>query len=177
MITKFDAAQRLIVAGIAMSDRGDDPLAVHVVASSALNLLRELIEQGGDDYVTRVIQQGAYHCAMARLKGEELNLPVNGTMEAVVAHVVKGLEADEIKQPSDLILTISADERHKLLAYITRPFNFLKHAQRDPLATLEEDDVHPTGALAHALTALSILDPDRKYPDEIGPFLAEHGFT
>lgn len=47
-VTKLDATERLIVTGIVMLERGDDSLAVHVVAASALNMLREMIHHGGD---------------------------------------------------------------------------------------------------------------------------------
>jgi hypothetical protein len=36
VIDKANAAERLIVSAIVMSERGDDPLAIHVVAASAI---------------------------------------------------------------------------------------------------------------------------------------------
>src|SRR3546814_9951197 len=58
---------------------------------------------------------------------------------------------------------------------LTRPFNFLKHAQRDPLATLDDLDVDPVGTIVHALTAFSMVCPEQKLPDQIAPFHSKHG--
>lgn len=173
-VGKLDAAERLIVSGIRMSGRGDDPFAVHVVASSALNMLRELIQEGGDDYSAWVLRQGLFLLASARLKGAPINLPTTPEIDALIDDVAAGIGKGAIKEPSDLTITLSADERRKLVAYIIRPFNFLKHAQRDPLATLDESDVDPDGAIIHALTAYSMLCPEKPLPEEVAPFLKAH---
>lgn len=55
-IDKPTAAEGMIVGAIAISERIDDPLAIHVVALSTLNLLRELIEKSGDSYVAEVLK-------------------------------------------------------------------------------------------------------------------------
>jgi hypothetical protein len=174
-INKPEAAERLIIAAIGMSDRGEDSLATHVVASSALNLLRELIEAGGDNYVEQVLKLGLFSAASARLKGDPITLPTNPQIDALIEKVMGGLKAGEVTQPSDLTVTLDKEELRKLLDYITRPFNFLKHAQRDPLATLDDEDVDPDGTIVHALTAFSMVCPAQKLPDQIAPFLAKHG--
>lgn len=174
-INKPEAAERLIVAAIGMSDREEDALATHVVASSALNLLRELIEAGGDNYVEQVLKLGLFAAASARLNGDAITLPTNPQIDALIDKVGGGIKAGEISQPSDLTVTLDKDELRKLLDYITRPFNFLKHAQRDPLATLEDEDVDPDGTIVHALTAFSMVCPGQKLPDHIAPFLSKHG--
>lgn len=173
-VDKLTAAERLIVGGIAMVERGDDALAIHVVAASALNLLREMIAKGGDDYSAWVLRQGLFHAATAQLNGTPAKLPTTPEIDALIADVATGIEKGEIKEPSDLTVTLSPEELRKLLDYVIRPFNFLKHAQRDPLATLDEGDVDPEGAIIHALTAFSVLAPGRALPEQIGPFLAKH---
>lgn len=177
MIDKPTGAERLIVAAIAMSDRGDDALAIHVVASSALNLLRELIEKGGNNYMEQVLKLGMFHAASEVRKGAQLTIPTNASIDALIANVIGGMEAGEINQPSDLIITLDAEALRKLLDYVIRPFNFLKHAQRDPLATLDESDIDPDGAIIHALTAFSFVCPGKELPGEIAPFLAKHGLS
>lgn len=176
-IDKPAAAERMIVSAIAMSDRGDDPLAIHVVAASALNLLRELIEKSGDNYVVQVLKLGVFTAATARLKSEPITLPTNPAIDALIEKVMGGIDAGEIKQASDLIVTLSADELRDMLGYIIRPFNFLKHAQRDPLATLDESDFDPDGVIIHALTAFSLICPGKPLPKEIAPFLAKHNLA
>ena len=173
-VDKLTAAERLIVAGIAMLGRGDDPFATQVVGASALNMLRELIQQGGENYSERVMKEGLFYVATTRLNGDEVAIPTSPEMDAIVEKVIEGINAGHVEKPSDLILDLDAEGLRKLLDYITRPFNFLKHAQRDPLATLDEGDVDPKGAIIHALTALKMLDPGRDMPEQIAPFLKEN---
>jgi hypothetical protein len=173
-INKLDAAERLITSAIAMSERNDDPLAIHVVASSALSLLRELIKGGGDDYGIRVLREGLFIAASARIKGEELTIPVTEEMEPVIEKVMSGIERGEVTQASDLVFNFDPDEIHKLLSFLTRPYNSLKHAQRDPLATMDEGDFDPQGAIIHALTAMGMVDPTRQCGDYVVSFLEKH---
>lgn len=176
-VGKLDAADRLIVSGIRMMERGDDPLAIHVVATSALNMLRELIKHGGDDYNARVLKEGLFYAASCRSKGAEIAIPTTPEMDAIVDKVVSGINAGEVHQASDLIINLNAEECRKLLDYINRPYNFLKHAQRDPLATLDDSDVDPKGAIIHAITAMKFLEAGRKLPEEVSTFLTKHGLA
>lgn len=172
---KAGAAERMVVSAIIMAERGLDPLAIHVVAASALNVLRDLIDKAGDDYVDQILKIGAFTVALARVKGEPEPLPTNAAMDAVVENVVGGINAGEVVKASDLIITLSAAERRQLLEYIVKPYNFLKHADRDPLATLDDDDIDPDGAIAHALTALTMISPGKVLPDDIKPYLERYG--
>lgn len=174
IVAKLDAAERLIVAGILMSERGDDALATHVIAASALNMLRELIKNGGDDYAAWVLQQGLWHAASAKLKGTPLSLPTTTEIDQLIDDVAAGIDKGAIKQATDLKITLTPEQLRKQLDYVVKPYNFLKHADRDPLATLDESDVDAVGTIIHALTAYSILCPGKALPDEIAPFLAKH---
>lgn len=173
-IDKTTAAERMIVNAIAMSDRGDDPLAIHVVAASALNLMRDLIDKSGDPYVARLMKQGIFITATSRMKGLPSTLPTNAAVDALLDKVIGGIEAGEIGGPDDLILTASPAELRDMLNYVVRPYNFLKHADRDPLATLDEDDFDPDGVIVHALTAHSMACPGKEWPEQISAFLARH---
>lgn len=175
VIDKLKAAERLIVAGIGMSERDEDPLSIHVVASSTLSLLRELIQANGDNYAGRVLKEGLFYAASFELAGKPVPLPTTPEIDALIGDVAAGIDAGQIKVPDDITVTLDMNELRDLLAYITRPFNFLKHAQRDPLATLDEDDVDPQGTLIHALTAYGMLRPGHEWPDTITSFLAKHG--
>lgn len=173
-IDKAGAAERMVVSAVIMAERGDDPLAIHVVAASALSVLRDLIAKAGDEYVDQILKIGAFTIASARVKGEPITLPTNASMDAVVEKVVAGINAGEVTRPSDLIITLTAAERRQLLDYIVKPYNFLKHADRDPLATLDDSDIDPDGVIAHALTALTMVSPNRSLPEEIKPYLERH---
>jgi hypothetical protein len=175
VIDKARAAERMLVSAILMNERGDDPLAIHVVAASSLNVLRDLIKKSGDEYVEQILKIGAFTLATARLNGETITLPTNAAMDAVVAKIMTGIEKGEVKQASDIIISLTNDERRSLLSYIVKPYNFLKHADNDPLATLDEGDINPEGAIAHALSALTMVCPGTSLPDEIKPYLKQRG--
>lgn len=83
--------------------------------------------------------------------------------------VIAGIEAGAVREAADLVITLSAAEQRRLLDYIVRPYNFFEHADRDPLATLEEDDIDPDGVIGHALTALTMISPGKRLPDTIKP--------
>src|SRR3546814_19849043 len=68
IVDKMTAAERLMQNAVDMIDRKDDPLAIHVVASSALSLLRELVATSGDDYVTQLVKDGLFRAAQSRLQ-------------------------------------------------------------------------------------------------------------
>lgn len=174
-IDKASAAERMVVSAMVMAERGEDALAIHVVAASALNVLRDLIEKSGDEYVEQGFRIGLFAMATARRKCEPLGLPTNAAIDAIVANIVAGIEAGEVTQPSDLILNFSAAERRAMLGYIVTPYNFLKHADRDPLATLDEGDFDPDGAIAHALSALTMVCPGKELPETVRGYLDRHG--
>ncbi|KAB7644144.1 hypothetical protein [Polymorphobacter fuscus] len=173
-IDKAGAAERMVISAIMMAERGEDPLAIHVVAASALSILRDLIDKAGQDYVDQVLRIGAFTVASARVNGEPVMLPTNPGMDALVERVACGIKVGEVTNASDLIIGLTAAERRQLLNYIIQPYNFLKHADRDPLATLDDSDIDPHGAIAHALTALGMVSPGKSLPDEIKPYLVRH---
>ena len=59
-ITKIEAAQRQIDAGIRMLFRNDDPVAVHTVAMAGFRILRDLVAQqkGLEDPIASLIKPG-----------------------------------------------------------------------------------------------------------------------
>lgn len=171
-IDKSQAAERLIVSAIEMIESGSDRLACHLVATSALGLLRELMRHDDKEYVTELLKMGMFTLAQSRANDEDLNLPVppeiNGQIDELAASIVKG----EVTSADDL--SVTKEGPWKLLAYIVDPSNFLKHADRDPLATLEESEFDPEGAVQHALTAYTFVRPSNPLPDKIKPYLKRH---
>ena len=58
-LTKLQAAQRQIDAGIVMLFKNDDPVAIHTVAMAAFRILRDLVKQRGlEDPVDSMIKPG-----------------------------------------------------------------------------------------------------------------------
>lgn len=175
IVDKMAAAERLIQSAIDMLDRKDDVLAVHVVASSALSLLRELVASEGDDYVARVLKDSVFRAAQAELQGLPTGMPEAAAIEAIVDKVVEGIEAGAVKSAADIVIATPKKEVRAWLDYIFKPYNFLKHADQDPLATLDEADFDPEGALAHAMTAYLMARGDGELPEPFTVFLKKQG--
>lgn len=171
-IDKADAAERLIVAAIEMVERGADPLACHLVATSALGMLRDLIRHDDKEYVTELIKTGMFTLAQAKANGEGFNLQVPTEIATQIDELVSAISNDEISNADDL--TVTEEQPWRMLGYLVNPANFLKHADRDPLLTLDETDFDPDGAIHHALTAYAFVRPDKPLPDSITPYLKHH---
>ncbi len=60
---------------------------------------------------------GAFTIATARRNGEEVKLPTNAVMDAVIEAVSQGIESGEVTQASDLTVMLSAGERRSLLLH------------------------------------------------------------
>lgn len=175
IVEKMTAAERLMQNAVDMIDRKDDPLAIHVVASSALSLLRELVGTSGDDYVAQLIKDGVFRAAQAKLQGLPTGMPDAEAIDHIVETVTHGIEAGAIKSAADIVIVTPKKEVRAWLDYIFKPYNFLKHADQDPLATLDESDFDPEGALAHAMTAYLMARGDGKLPETFTVFLKKQG--
>ena len=68
-LDKADAAERLIVAAIEMADRNAEPLACHLIATSALNVLRDLLKHADKEYAAELNKRGMYALAEAQANG------------------------------------------------------------------------------------------------------------
>lgn len=171
-MTKQGAALRLIESGARMIAADEDAVAVHVVAASALNLLRELLSQGGPGLVEQLMQAGFYKAALDRMAGKPV--PENEELERQLDLLIAAIESGVVVEPSDVGVLMDAQMERGLLDPMLRPFNFLKHAQRDPLATLDEADVKPVRALQLAIVAYLMLFPGDGLSEPVRSFLVAH---
>src|SRR3546814_14799812 len=69
------------------------------------------------------------------------------TIDHIVDMVVRGIDEGGWKTATDVVIATPKKEVRAWLDYIFKPYNFLKHADQDPLATLDESDFDPEGAL------------------------------
>lgn len=107
IVDKMTAAERLILTAVDMLERKDDPLALHVVASAALSLLRELVASQGNDYVSQVIKEGVYRSALAKIQGAPAGMPDSDILDSVVNSVAEGIEAGAVKSAEDIVIVAS----------------------------------------------------------------------
>lgn len=173
-IDKTEAAERLIVSAILMVERGEDRLAIHLVATSALRILRDLIAKDEKEYVSELLKNGMFTLAQMKHSGEVPDLPVPPELVDQVNELADAIKSGEVASADDLKTT--QEKPWELLKYIDDPTNFLKHADRDTLAVLMEDEFKPEDAISNALTAYSFVCPGKPLPAKIKPYLARHNF-
>lgn len=140
-----------------------------------MNMLRELVQQRGPSYAARAFREGLYQAGMAVNEGKPSGFPPNEELDRIIGEVSHAIGSGVVRDPRDLEVTLPAAEERRLLDHIVRPFNFLKHADQDPLGTLDEADVRPLDALTHAITAYAMLFPGEALDDEVGSFLVRQG--
>lgn len=174
-LTKQQVAKRLIQAAVAMFNANADPLAMHLVASSALNLLRELSKVDGERFVERVFRSALYNGAVKKLNGEETGVPDHPVVNEWIEGLTKAIESGGVKSADDITINDAGKLEVDSLKYLVDPFNFLKHADKDPDGTLDEADVRPVEATCFAVTAYGFLFPEDTVNEEIAGFLTKHG--
>lgn len=173
-IDKTEAAERLIVSAIQMVEREDDRLATHLVAASALRILRDLMGKDEKEYAAELLKNGMFTLAEMKLSGDVPDLPVPPDVADQVNELAEAIKSGEVTSANDLKPT--HEKPWELLKYIDDPTNFLKHADRDPLSILSEDEFCPEDAISNALTAYSFVCPGKPLPDEIRPYLKRNDF-
>lgn len=173
-LDKQEAAKRLIQSAVSMTNAGSDQLAVHVVATSALNLLRELMKVGGESFTEKVIRSALFYGATRKLEGKDTLLSDQPELNELVDRMAADIEAGHLTDPGELTVKDAGKLERETLRHLVDPYNFLKHADKDPLGTLDEGDVQPVQATCFAVTAYSLLFPTDTFDEEIGKFLDLH---
>jgi hypothetical protein len=176
-LTKQAAAHRLIISAARMATEDNDELATHVVAACAVNLLRELHTARGTDLTQHALQYSFYSQAVARIEGRPTGFEGSDVVEEIVDYVVAAIKSGNVKNHMDLKIDLPEGEDRRYLDPILKPFNYLKHAQRDPLATLDELDVDPLHALRVAIAAYYFLFPGEDMTPAIIEFCEAQGWT
>lgn len=120
-LTKQAAAYRLILSGIRMIDGGEDPVATHVVAASAMNLLRELLAESKIGLADNLLQAGLYKSAKDRMDGKDTSFPKGEQFEPILEEIIKAIEEGHVNGPEDIQLIGSLSDR-SMIASRPNPF-------------------------------------------------------
>lgn len=171
---KQDGARRLIHAAVDMFESDADPLAIHVVGSSAFNLLRELSKVGGTLFFERVFRSVLFDGATKMLKGQESGLPDYPIVAEWAEGIARAIDAGHVNSPEDINVKDAPGAEFEALKFLTGPFNFLKHADRDPDGVLDEGDVKAMEAISFAVTAYSLLFPTDDLDPKVARFLQKN---
>lgn len=173
-LTKQAAAHRLLLGSVRYFEQEQsDPVVVHVIASSAMSLLRELIGTRGKSYAEVTFASVFYEYAIARIENREPIAPEIPEVRSspIVDDIERRIIEGEIHSSRDVRINIPKATERALLAHIFEPYNFLKHADRDPNDSLELSKIDPISAIAHAIAAYSFLFPNEKLDPDIRLFL------
>lgn len=160
-VTKLAAAERQLRAAIRMYFAGEDELAIHTVASAAYRLLADLkaergAEEAADTYLTTIFyavrdyRRGSLPEAMK--SDPELMAWVRGLAEQLPIEKDSKIEEVSITLPPRAVGDFW-NKRNKVA-------NFLKHADRDPRASIALDDVDNLLLLMQCFSAYKDLTRD-----------------
>ena len=151
-VNKLSAAERQLSAAIRMYFMEEDILAIHTVASAALNLYSDLLRMRGKEPALHGVAYGFFRAARDYLNGEltdeELVEWGQGAREAIqpAIDILKAnpdFDIDEItvSGPNQFIREYWTNKR--------KSYNFLKHADRDKDQILDESAIN-NGAYIYA---------------------------
>ena len=160
-VTKLAAAQRQLQAAIRMLFGGEDELAVHVVASAAYRLIRDLKERRGHDEVGDVYQTMFFYVVRDYHRG---TLPKNLAEDAeFMRHVSEWADALPITADTkydDVSVRVSPALAERFWKDRNKVYNFLKHADRDAEEHISLDDVDNLHLMMLATGSLTDLGVD-----------------
>lgn len=160
-VNKLAAAERQIAAAIRMYFMEEDPLAIHTVASAAMNLYADLLRRRGKDPAVFLLGYGFLRAAKdfidGRLTEEELSNWGEGALdflEPLVDFLRNNPDYDienaRVSGPPDYVQKYWKEKR--------KSYNFLKHADRDHEALLDLANVNNEDVIAQAIGCAAHLN-------------------
>jgi hypothetical protein len=166
LVTKLGAARRLLRAAIRMHFHREDELAVHVVASAAYGILKDLKEKRGLNEAKFALETqtlGILALAKKRASGQLPPEMLSDThLLACLDQLVERLGitplTDVAKIDFDVVLN-SASTAHFWRAN-NRASNFLKHANTDSGAALSLKEVNNVELLMHSMFSYESVAAD-----------------
>lgn len=175
-LSKQAAAHRLLKSAMKMWERGDDPVAITVVAAAALNVLRETLKRRGESFGTQAMRELLYSAAKERAAGAQRSLSLGQFFEPVIDELAKLIAAGGAEDAQDILLNFDFSPFERVLvSEITTTFNFLKHADRDWDAVLDEDHLKPLQTISVAALAFWFLFPAHAAAEDFTAWLGRNG--
>lgn len=160
-LTKQAIAVRLIRSAVISYLRDDDKLAVFLLARSAMRILHDLSEHRDADSIELNLKRGFFYWAK-ELSENQFQGPdeIRENLEPLALNIVKG----RLSKPEEIDLKGYTDTQKKeVLSRINKEYNFIKHADRDPIASINEGDVDHVLALQMACQSLFDLFPNVEF--------------
>lgn len=160
-VNKLSVGERQLAAAIRMYFLELDPLAIHTVSSAAHNVLADLLQERGKDASVHGVIYGIIRAAKDLHSGaiteKEIQNWGEGAFELVKQYSKlfeedPDLDLDQINSsaPSEFVRAYWADRR--------RSYNYLKHADRDARALLDEATINNEDTILHAIVCSQHLN-------------------
>jgi hypothetical protein len=155
-INKIAGASRLLDTAIRLFFAKEDELAIHLLASSAFRVLRDLTKKRGKNFTAEVLRNGI--CSMARqyAEGKLPKAKLKLIEKTGLMVVIKRILDDERAQGGKFELSridVRMNGTGEQRAWPSHAANFLKHADHRPDEHLAVDEIRNEHVLIGACTA------------------------
>ncbi|MXQ07894.1 hypothetical protein GQ651_08550 [Alphaproteobacteria bacterium GH1-50] len=169
-VNKLAAAERQLSAAIRMYFMEEDPLAIHTVASAAMNLYADLLKRRGKDPAIFGIVYGLLRAARDYIDGnlakEDVEKWGDGAFEALEPFIEMlrndpELNVDEIRVsgPPAYVQEFWREKR--------KSYNFLKHADRDHAKLLDQAHLNNEDLIFQAIGCAAHLNCEMTHEKEM----------
>ena len=165
-VTKLAAAERQLRAAIRMFFVEEDELAVHTIASAAYRLLADLKDFRGMDEAADSHLTAIFYAVRSYKRGIlPKHMTGNPELMAQIAEMATILPIETDSKIADVKASIDAESAQRYWRNRNKAANFLKHADKDPSATLDVTDVDNARLLMQCLSAYIDLLKDQLAPE------------
>lgn len=165
-VTKFAAAERQLRAAIRMFFEEEDELAIHTVASAAYRLLSDLKDERGLDEAADAYLTSIFYAVRSYKRGTlPKHMSNDPELMAQIAEMAALLPIEADSSIGDVKASIDAESAQRYWRNRNKAANFLKHADKDPSATLDATDVDNANLLMQCLGAYTDLFKDQLAPE------------
>ena len=165
-VTKFAAAERQLRAAIRMFFVEEDELAIHTIASAAYRFLADLKDDRGMDEAADAHLTAIFYAVRSYKRGTlPKHMTGNPEMMAQIAEMAAILPIGADSRIADVKASMDAESAQRYWRNRNKAANFLKHADKDPSATLDVTDVDNTHLLMQCLSAYTDLFKNQLVPE------------
>lgn len=153
-INKLSVGERQLAASIRMYFLELDPLAIHTVSSAAHNVLADLLQKRGKDASVHGEIYGVFRAAKDLHSGDitedDIRKWGDGALESV-QQLSKLFEDHPDLDLDHISSSALPDHQRAYWSDLRRAYNYLKHADRDAEAFLDEADVNNEDIISQAI--------------------------
>lgn len=161
-INKLAAAERQLSAAIRLYFLEEDALAINTIANASYGIFSDLLKHRGKDESQWPFHYGLLRSAYDIAHGETVNPELKALFESTpsLIDMIEFFRDNPEALPQELSVVGSDDRLKKAWFDLRKPANFLKHADRDPKAIVDESVFENEEILVRAINASLHLNAD-----------------